>query len=97
MSKAVKAIWNNRVIAESEATELVEGNHYFPMGSVRQEFLRPSTTHSVCPWKGEASYYSLEVDGESNQDAAWTYPEPKEAAANIRGHVAFWRGVTVTD
>lgn len=92
-----KAIWNNQVIAESDSTEMVEGNHYFPKDSVRQEFLRPSDMHTTCPWKGEASYYSLEVEGESNPDAAWTYPEPKEAASNIKDHVAFWRGVTVTD
>ncbi|NJC22221.1 uncharacterized protein (DUF427 family) [Arthrobacter pigmenti] len=91
-----KAIWNNQVIAESEHTEMVEGNHYFPKDSVKTEFLRPSDTHTTCPWKGEASYYSLEVDGELNEDAAWTYPQPKDAAANITDHVAFWRGVTVT-
>ncbi len=92
-----KAVWNNQVIAESDSTEMVEGNHYFPKGSVKDEFLRPSDMHTTCPWKGKASYYTLEVDGQSNPDAAWTYPEPKEAAANIRDHVAFWRGVTVTD
>lgn len=92
-----KAIWNNQVIAESDSTEMVEGNHYFPKQSVREEFLRPSDMHTTCPWKGEASYFSLEVDGQSNPDAAWTYSEPKEAAANIKDHVAFWRGVTVTD
>lgn len=92
-----KAIWNNQVIAESDSTEIVEGNHYFPKESVKEEFLQPSDMQTTCFWKGEASYYSLEVDGQSNADAAWTYPEPKEAAANIKDHVAFWRGVTVTD
>lgn len=92
-----KAIWNNQVIAESDSTEMVEGNHYFPKESVKAEFLRPSDKHTTCPWKGEASYFSLEVDGQNNPDAAWTYPQPKDAAANIKDHVAFWRGVTVTD
>lgn len=92
-----KAIWNNQVIAESDSTEMVEGNHYFPKESVKAEFLRPSDKHTTCPWKGEASYFSLEVDGQNNSDAAWTYPQPKDAAANIKDHVAFWRGVTVTD
>lgn len=92
-----RAIWNNQVIAESFSTKVVEGNHYFPRESVNEEFLRPSDTHTTCHWKGEANYYSLEVDGASNPDAAWTYPEPREAAAHIKDHVAFWRGVTVTD
>lgn len=92
-----KAVWNNQVIAESDATEIVEGNHYFPKESVREEFLRPSDMHTTCHWKGEASYYSLEVDGQRNPDAAWTYSAPKEAAANIKDYVAFWRGVTVSD
>ena len=92
-----KAIWNNTVIAESAETVMVEGNHYFPPGSIVQEFFRPTDTHTVCPWKGTAGYYTLTVDGEQNTDAAWTYPEPKEAAENIRGHYAFWKGVTISD
>ncbi|MEO5608947.1 MAG: DUF427 domain-containing protein [Ornithinibacter sp.] len=91
----MRAIWNDKVIAESDATVVVEGNHYFPLASVDQEVLRPSSTQSVCPWKGTASYWSLEVDGQSNTDAAWVYREPKDAAAQIKDHVAFWKGVTV--
>ena len=91
----MKAIWNGTVIAESDDTVVVEGNHYFPAKSVDRSLLRPSDTHTVCPWKGTASYWSLEVDGRTNPDAAWYYPEPKEAAAQIRDHVAFWKGVTV--
>lgn len=91
----MKAIWNGRVIAESNDTVVVEGNHYFPAESVKQEFLRESSTHTTCPWKGVASYYSLEVDGQVNKDAAWYYPEPKEAAKQIRGRIAFWKGVRV--
>jgi uncharacterized protein (DUF427 family) len=92
----MKAIWNNKVIAESDATRVVEGNHYFPEESVNQEYLKPSRTHSTCPWKGEASYYSLDAGGKSNVDAAWYYPEPKEAAKEIKNYVAFWKGVSVT-
>ena len=91
----MRAIWNGRVLAESERSESVEGNVYFPPQSVRREFLRESSTRTVCPWKGVAHYYSLEVDGKSNPDAAWYYPEPKPAASKIRDHVAFWRGVTI--
>lgn len=91
----VRAVWNGKVVAESERTEIVEGNHYFPADSVRKEHLRPSETHTVCPWKGTASYYSLDVDGSENRDAAWFYPDPKPAARNIAGHVAFWKGVRV--
>ncbi|MBB6097551.1 uncharacterized protein (DUF427 family) [Deinobacterium chartae] len=91
----MRAIWNGRVIAESDDTVVVEGNHYFPLEAVRHEYLRPSSTRTTCPWKGEASYYSLEVDGQRNPDAAWFYPEPKDAARAIRGRVAFWRGVRV--
>ncbi|HEV2783645.1 MAG TPA: DUF427 domain-containing protein [Actinophytocola sp.] len=90
------ARWNGKVIAESDKTTIVEGNHYFPIESVHQEYLKPSETHTTCPWKGEASYYTLEVDGDRNEDAAWYYPEPKRAAAQIKDHVAFWRGVEVT-
>ncbi|GAC1330877.1 MAG: DUF427 domain-containing protein [Candidatus Dormibacteria bacterium] len=93
----VRATWNSTVIAESEKTIVVEGNHYFPASSVKQEYLRPSDNHTVCPWKGNASYYSLEVDGQQNPDAAWYYPEPRQAAARIKDHVAFWRGVKVED
>lgn len=91
----MKAIWNGTVIAESDDTVVVEGNHYFPSDSLDRDLLRPSDTHTVCPWKGTASYWSLEVDGETNRDAAWYYPDPKDAAASIRGRVAFWRGVRV--
>ena len=91
----MKAIWNGVVIAESADTIVVENNHYFPADSVKKEFLRPSDKNTVCPWKGQASYYSIEVNGKSNKDAAWFYPAPKEAANNIKDHVAFWKGVTV--
>ncbi|MBU1823055.1 MAG: DUF427 domain-containing protein [Bacteroidetes bacterium] len=91
----MKAIWNDQIIAESDETVVVENNHYFPRDAVREEYLKPSDTHSVCPWKGTASYYSLEVDGKTNKDAAWYYPEPKDAAKNIKGYVAFWKGVEV--
>lgn len=91
----MKATWNDAVIAESDGTVVVEGNHYFPRESVKTEYLQPSTKHTVCPWKGEASYYDLVVNGKTNQDAAWYYPEPKEAAAEIKDHIAFWKGVTV--
>ena len=90
------ATWNGTVIAESDDTVVVEGNHYFPIGSVADGVLSSSDTHTVCPWKGTASYYNVEVDGEVNSDAAWYYPEPKAAAAEIRDRVAFWRGVTVS-
>jgi uncharacterized protein (DUF427 family) len=90
-----RAIWNGTVIAESDDTVVVEGNHYFPAESVRADVLRPSARTSVCPWKGTAAYYSLEVDGQHNADAAWSYAEPKAAAAEIKGRLAFWRGVTV--
>ena len=89
------ASWNGTVVAESDDIVTVEGNAYFPREAVREEFLRPSEMHTVCPWKGKASYYSLEVDGETNRDAAWYYPTPKDAAAQIAGRVAFWRGVEV--
>ena len=88
-----KASWNGTVIAQSDATRVVEGNHYFPPESVDRRFLRPSETHSVCPWKGTASYYNVEVNGQTNKDAAWFYPTPKDAAKNITGYVAFWKGV----
>ena len=91
----MKAIWRDKVLAESDETVVVEGNHYFPPEAVKREFLRPSETHTRCPWKGEASYYDIVVDGETNKDAAWYYPEPKEAAQRITGRVAFWKGVEV--
>ena len=91
----MKAIWNDHVLAESNETVVVEGNHYFPPTSIRTEFFKPSTTHTVCGWKGTASYYTVEVDGKQNPDAAWYYPNPKDAAANIAGHIAFWKGVKV--
>ncbi|MEV0245605.1 DUF427 domain-containing protein [Nocardia sp. NPDC050712] len=91
------ATWNGVVIAQSDKTEIVEGNHYFPAESVHAAYLKSSETQTVCPWKGTAGYYTLEVDGETNEDAAWYYPTPKEAAAQIKDHVAFWRGVVVTD
>lgn len=90
-----KAVWNGAVIAESQATELVEGNHYFPEESLKKDFLEESATTSVCGWKGTANYYTVVVDGKKNVDAAWYYADPKEAANNIRGHVAFWKGVSV--
>lgn len=91
----MKAVWNGKAIAESDDTVNVEGNQYFPKSSVKAEFLKESNTHTTCPWKGEASYYTLEVDGQTNPDAAWYYPEPKDAAKHIKGRVAFWRGVKV--
>jgi uncharacterized protein (DUF427 family) len=90
-----RAIWQNTVIAESGKTIVVEGNHYFPPDAVRKEFLKPSNTHTECPWKGTASYYSVEVNGEKNADAAWYYPDPRAAARQIKDHIAFWRGVRV--
>ncbi len=92
----MKATWNGHTIAESDDTVIVEGNHYFPRESVRDEFLIDSDKTTICPWKGTANYYSIGVDGETNADAAWYYAEPKEAAAEIKGRVAFWRGVEVT-
>lgn len=92
-----RAIWNGTVLAESDATRVVEGNHYFPAESLKREHLRESETQTVCGWKGTASYYHVEVAGERNPDAAWFYPEPKDAAAEIRDHVAFWKGVQVVD
>ena len=91
----MKATWRGAVLAESDETVLVEGNHYFPADSVRRERLRESATHTTCPWKGVASYYDVVVGGEVNEGAAWFYPETKEAAKNVEGRVAFWRGVKV--
>ncbi|AZI57101.1 DUF427 domain-containing protein [Nakamurella antarctica] len=91
----MRAVWNNQVIAESDATVVVENNQYFPLTSVKPEYLKASKTQSTCPWKGTASYYSLVVDGQENTDAAWYYPSPKDAAKEIKDHVAFWRGVKI--
>jgi uncharacterized protein (DUF427 family) len=91
----MRAIWNGTVIAESDDTVVVENNHYFPRESLRDEYLRPSSTTTVCGWKGTASYYSLEIDGQTNQDAVWFYAEPKDAAKQITDRVAFWKGVRV--
>lgn len=90
-----KATWNDVVVAESDDTIVVEGNHYFPANSLRREFFRESETTTTCPWKGEAHYYTLEVAGQSNPDAAWYYPRSSEAARHIEGRVAFWKGVKV--
>jgi uncharacterized protein (DUF427 family) len=90
-----RATWNGATLAESDRYETVEGNVYFPPEALNHEYLRPSGTHTVCPWKGVASYYTVAVDGAENPDAAWYYPDPKDAAGNIRGHVAFWKGVQV--
>ena len=93
----MKAIWNGAVLAESDKTIVVEGNHYFPPDSVNREYLQESSTRTTCPWKGLASYYSVVVDDQPNRDAAWTYANPKSAAAQIKDHVAFWRGVKVEE
>ena len=91
----MKAVWNNAVLAESDQTIVIEGNHYFPPDAIKQEHFRESSTHTVCPWKGTASYYDVVVDGQTNKDAAWYYPETKPAAHEIKGYVAFWHGVKV--
>ena len=91
----MKASWNNAILAESDHTIVIEGNHYFPADALNKAYFKPSATHSTCPWKGEASYYTIVVDGQENKDAAWYYPEPKEAAAEIKNRVAFWKGVKV--
>lgn len=91
----MKAIWNNQILAESEETVVVENNHYFPAASLNMAFFIPSETTSHCAWKGDASYYSIVADGEENTDAAWYYPETKEAAKEIKNYVAFWQGVEV--
>jgi uncharacterized protein (DUF427 family) len=91
----LKATWNGATLAESDETVVVEGNHYFPPASIQEEYFRDSDTHTICPWKGEASYRTVEVAGESNADAAWYYPAPKDAAAEIKDHFAFWHGVEV--
>ena len=93
----MKATWNGIVLAESTDTIVVEGNHYFPPESINASLFQPSDNHSTCPWKGKASYYSISVDGEENRDAAWYYPEPSDAAKQIKGYVAFWKDVEVTE
>ncbi len=90
-----KAMWNGVVLAESDNTEVVEGNQYFPADSVKREYFKETDTHTTCPWKGLASYYTIEVNGKENKDAAWYYPAPKDAAKQIKDHVAFWKGVEV--
>ena len=90
-----RAIWNGAVLAESDKCEVVEGNQYFPADSINKEYFKESSTHTSCPWKGQASYYTIEVNGQQNKDAAWYYPNTKEKAKNIQGYVAFWRGVKV--
>lgn len=93
----MKATWNGVTLAESDKTEVVEGNQYFPPDAIKREYFQPSETHSTCPWKGEASYFNVVVNGEVNKDAAWYYPQPKPAAAEIKDHVAFWRGVKIAE
>ena len=93
----MKAIWKAQVLAESDETIVVDNNHYFPASSINMDFFLPSETTSHCPWKGDASYYSIAVDGEVNKDAAWYYPEPKEAAKEIKDYLAFWHGVNIVD
>jgi uncharacterized protein (DUF427 family) len=91
----MRAVWKNTVLAESDETVIIEGNHYFPPDAIRREHFRPSDTHTTCPWKGEASYYDVVVGDEVNKDAAWYYPETKDAAKEIKGRIAFWKGVKV--
>ncbi|WP_258100133.1 DUF427 domain-containing protein [Marinoscillum pacificum] len=93
----MKAFWNNQLIAESDDTIVIEGNHYFPPSAIKKEFFSENDTHTVCPWKGTASYYTLQVEGKENKDAAWYYPEAKDLAKNIEGYVAFWKGVEVKE
>lgn len=93
----MKAIWNNTIIAESSETIVIEGNHYFPRNTIKSSYFKESATHTVCHWKGEASYFTLLVDGVENVDAAWFYDEPKSMAASIKGYVAFWKGVKVVE
>jgi uncharacterized protein (DUF427 family) len=92
-----KAIWNGAVLAESDRTVVVENNHYFPPESIHREYFQESPTSTTCPWKGQASYYAIEVDGQQNRDAAWYYPEPKAAAQQIKNYVAFWKGVKIEE
>jgi uncharacterized protein (DUF427 family) len=94
--RIMKAVWNGEIVAESDNTVVVEGNHYFPRESLRAQFFTESATHTTCPWKGVASYFSLTINGKINLDAAWYYPEPKEAAVEIKNRIAFWKGVIVS-
>ena len=93
----MKAIWNGKILAESNKTIVVENNHYFPPSAINRDFFKQSQTHTTCPWKGEASYYDLVVDEEINKDAAWYYPETSELARNIKGYIAFWKGVEIKE
>lgn len=93
----MRAIWNNKIIAESDHTVVIENNHYFPQESIKKEFFKASDIHSTCPWKGRASYFTIAVDGKENKDAAWYYPEPSAKAESIKNHVAFWKGVEVKE
>lgn len=91
----MKAVWHDTVLAESDDTVVVEGNHYFPPAAINREYFKASDTHTHCPWKGEASYYNVVVEDQTNKDAAWYYPQPKEAAGQIKDYIAFWKGVKV--
>ena len=93
----MKAIWNNTVLAESDDTLVIENNHYFPPESIKSEYFKPSSSHTSCPWKGVASYYTIEVDGKTNADAAWYYPEVSDLAKGIKGRIAFWKGVQILE
>ncbi len=93
----MKATWNNKTVASSNNTVVVEGNHYFPEESIEKEFFKPSSHTTACPWKGTAKYYHLEVEGKINENAAWYYPEPKAAASQIKNHIAFWKGVKISE
>jgi len=93
----MKAIWNGAILAESNNTIVIEGNHYFPFDAINKSYFKSSTNHTICHWKGEASYYNVEVDGLVNKDAAWYYPHPKSLAESIKGYVAFWKGVVVQE
>lgn len=93
----MKAIWNGHVLAESDKTIIIENNHYFPPESINKDFFKTSDTHTVCPWKGTASYYTVTVNGEENPDAAWYYPTPKHQAEGIKNYIAFWKGVKVSE
>ena len=93
----MKAVWNGKVIAESNETIMVEGNHYFPIDAVKKEYLKESTSQTVCPWKGVASYHNLDIDGKSNKDAAWYYKDPSDLAKAVKDRIAFWKGVEITE
>lgn len=91
-----QAVWNGAVLAESDQTVVIEGNHYFPVESLNKEYFKKTETHTICPWKGQASYFDVEVNGETNKDAAWYYQQPSDLAKAIKDHVAFWKGVEVS-